>query len=54
MKLIFQADDYGFTRAVTYGIIDSIDLGVVRNTGLFVNMPSAEFAISFMKDRPHF
>lgn len=53
MKLLVQADDYGFTRAVTYGIIDSIDLGVVRNTGLFVNMPSAEFAISFMKDRPH-
>lgn len=53
MKLLTQADDFGFTRAVTYGIIDSIDLGIVRNTGLFANMPSAPFAVSFMKDRPH-
>lgn len=53
MKLLVQADDFGFTRAVTYGIIDSIDLGIVRNTGLFANMPSAPFAVSFMKDRPH-
>lgn len=53
MKLLVQADDYGFTRAVTYGIVDCIDLGIVRNTGLFANMPSAEFAASFMKDRPH-
>lgn len=53
MKLLVQADDFGFTRAVTYGIMDCIDLGVVRNTGLFVNMPCAQFAASFMKDRPH-
>lgn len=53
MKLLVQADDFGFTRAVTYGIVDCIDLGVVRNTGLFANMPCAEFAVSFMKDRPH-
>lgn len=53
MKLLVQADDFGFTRAVTYGIVDCIDLGVVRNTGLFANMPCAEFAVSFMKDRSH-
>ena len=53
MKLLVQADDYGFTRGVTYGIVDSIDLGVVRNTGMFVNMPSAKLAASFIKDRPH-
>ncbi|MBQ1757973.1 MAG: ChbG/HpnK family deacetylase [Erysipelotrichaceae bacterium] len=53
MKLLVQADDFGFTRGVTYGIIDSIDLGIVRNTGMFVNMPSAKLAASFIKDRPH-
>ena len=53
MKLLVQADDFGFTRAVTYGIIDAIDHGFVRNTGLFANMPAAELAVSFMKDRPH-
>ena len=53
MKLLVQGDDFGFTRAVTDGIIDSIDRGILRNTGLFANMPSAEYAVSFMKDRPH-
>ncbi len=53
MKLLVQGDDFGFTRAVTDGIVDSIDFGILRNTGLFANMPSAEYAVSFMKDRPH-
>ena len=52
MKLLTQGDDFGFTRGVTLGIVDSIDQGVLRNTGLFANMPSAPFAVSFMKDRP--
>ena len=51
-KLLTQGDDFGFTRGVTLGIVDSIDRGVLRNTGLFTNMPSAEFAVSFMADRP--
>ena len=51
-KILFQGDDFGFTRGVTLGIVDSIDRGVLRNTGLFANTPSAEFAVSFMKDRP--
>ena len=51
MRVLTQGDDYGFTRAVTDGIVDSIDRGVLRNTGLFANMPSAEYAVSFMKDR---
>ena len=53
MKLLTQGDDFGFTRGVTDGIVDSIDYGFLRNTGLFANMPSAEYAVSFMKDRPH-
>ncbi len=51
-KILFQGDDFGFTRGVTLGIVDSIDRGVLRNTGLFANMSSAEFAVSFMKERP--
>lgn len=53
MKLLVQGDDFGFTRGVTLGIVDSIDRGILRNTGLFTNMPATEFAVSFMKDRPH-
>lgn len=51
-RILFQGDDFGFTRGVTLGIVDAIDRGVLRNTGLFANMPSAKFAVSFMKDRP--
>lgn len=52
MKLLVQADDFGLTRGVTYGIVDCIDLGVVRNTGLFVNMATTKHAVSFMESRP--
>ena len=52
MKLLVQGDDFGFTTAVTYGIVDAIDHGILRNTGLFANEPTAELAVSFMKDRP--
>ena len=27
MKLLVQGDDFGFTRAVTYGILDAIENG---------------------------
>ena len=50
MKLLTQSDDYGFTRGVTCGILDAIENGVVRNTGLFVNMPESEHAASFFQD----
>ena len=34
------------------GILDAIENGVVRNTGLFVNMPESEHAASFIQDYP--
>lgn len=52
MKLLVQGDDFGFTKAVTLGIVEAIDHGILRNTGLFANMPAAKLAASFMKDRP--
>ncbi|MGM9941153.1 MAG: ChbG/HpnK family deacetylase [Bulleidia sp.] len=42
MKLLIQSDDYGITPAVSDGIIYGITHGVVRNTGLFSNMPWAK------------
>jgi len=49
MKLLFQSDDYGITRAVSQGIIHGITHGVVRNTGLFSNMPWAEECVEWIK-----
>jgi hypothetical protein len=53
MKLLVQGDDFGFTKGVTAGIIDAIDNGILRNTGLFTNMPEAKNAVKYMADRPH-
>lgn len=50
MKLLFQSDDYGFTDSITYGILKAINQGVVRNTGLFVNMPSSENAANLIRE----
>ena len=54
MKLLVQGDDYGFTKGVTYGLLDAIDNGVLRNTGFFTNMPLAPWAAEQWKakDRP--
>lgn len=50
MKLLTQGDDFGFTKAVTYGIIDAIEHGVLRNTGLFTNMPDAVMAAAYIRN----
>lgn len=52
MKLLVQGDDYGFTKGVTYGILDAIRNGVLRNTGLFANMPEAEEAVGLIRQFP--
>lgn len=54
MKLLVQGDDYGFTKGVTYGIIEAIDHGVLTSTGMFANMEIAPWAAQFIKERPNF
>ena len=49
MKLLIQSDDYGMTRAVAQGIIHGIRNGVVRNTGLFSNMPWAAEVVEWIR-----
>lgn len=39
MRLLVQSDDYGITRAQAAGVVHGIKDGIIRNTGLFVNMP---------------
>ncbi len=52
MKLLLQSDDFGITEAVTLGIVKGIETGMIRNTGLFTNMPSSEFAAKFIPQLP--
>lgn len=49
MKLLVQSDDYGITKAVSLGIIEAIKFGIVRNTGLFANMPWTEEVVNLIK-----
>lgn len=42
MKLIAQSDDYGITPGCARGALEAIRHGIIRNTGLFANMPWAK------------
>jgi predicted glycoside hydrolase/deacetylase ChbG (UPF0249 family) len=50
MKLIINADDFGLTNGVTYGIYDAIKNGVVTSTTMLVNTPGSELAGKLVKD----
>lgn len=50
-RLLMQSDDFGMTDGVTDGIIKAIEFGLIRNTGLFVNMPASYRAIEKIKDK---
>ena len=50
MKIIFRADDLGFSEAVNYGIRKAIVDGVITCTGLMPNMPYAASGYALVKD----
>lgn len=49
MNLLVQADDYGITPAVSRGIIYGITNGLIRNTGIFINMKWCEECVEMIK-----
>jgi predicted glycoside hydrolase/deacetylase ChbG (UPF0249 family) len=49
-KLIINADDFGFNREITDGIVECHQNGTVKSTTLMVNMPAADYAASLI---PH-
>lgn len=50
IQLLVQSDDYGITSGVSAGIREGVKNGMIRNTGLFVNMPSSYQAAQDIKD----
>lgn len=52
MKLIINADDFGYTRANTEGIIEGCRRGIVRSTTALCNMPYVEMGRDLAKDCP--
>lgn len=49
LKLIINADDFGYSRSVNYGIIDAHTEGVLTSTTLLTNMPGANHAYELGK-----
>lgn len=50
IKLLIQSDDYGITNAVSMGICEGIQNGLIKNTGMFVNMPTSYQSAKAIKD----
>ncbi len=50
MKIIINADDFGFSESINKGIIDAYQEGLISSTTIMINMPYAEDAISKWKE----
>jgi len=50
MKLIFNADDLGFSKGINFGIFEAFKEGVVTSTTIMMNMAYANHAIDLFKD----
>lgn len=53
MKVIMNADDFGFSKGVNFGILEGFQKGIITSTSLMVNMPGFEHAIELMKQYPN-
>ncbi|MEO2680897.1 MAG: carbohydrate deacetylase [Clostridium butyricum] len=51
--LIINADDFGYSKAVNLGIMESHINGVLTSTTLMANMPDVDHAVSLLKDMPN-
>lgn len=51
-RLIINADDYGWCRGITDGILQAHKAGVVTSTSLMANQPASEYAIERLSEVP--
>ncbi|MDR4946462.1 chitin disaccharide deacetylase [Neobacillus cucumis] len=52
IKLIINSDDFGYSRAINFGIIDAHKHGILNSATLMTNMPGAEHAFELAKENP--
>jgi chitin disaccharide deacetylase len=52
ITIIVNADDFGYSRGVNYGILDSHLNGIVNSTSLMMNMFGTDHAIELAKKNP--
>lgn len=51
-KLIINSDDFGYSRAVNYGILDAHQEGILTSASLLANAPGFEHAVKLAKQAP--
>ena len=49
-KIIVNADDFGYSKAVNYGILEAYKNGIVTSTTIMANMPGFDHGINILKD----
>ncbi|MGF6990481.1 putative glycoside hydrolase/deacetylase ChbG (UPF0249 family) [Lachnospiraceae bacterium PM6-15] len=52
MKVIFNADDFGLSKAVNLGICEAYEQGVVRSTSMMAQMPGFDHAVALHQRHP--
>lgn len=52
IEVLINADDFGLTKAVNYGILDSHKYGIVNSTTIMMNANATEHAIEIAKKTP--
>lgn len=50
-QILLRADDLGYSKAVNYGIYESVVHGVINNIGVMVNMPATQMGLDLLKDQ---
>ncbi len=49
-KVLFRADDLGYSEAVNYGIEKSVKDGLISSVGIMVNMPATQHGVDLIKE----
>ncbi|UUI03865.1 ChbG/HpnK family deacetylase [Oceanobacillus jeddahense] len=49
-KVLFRADDLGYSEAVNYGIEKSVKDGLISSVGVMVNMPTTLHGVNLLKE----
>lgn len=52
MKMIINADDFGYSEGINYGILDAYKNGVLTSTTLMMNMKGTNHAVKLAKENP--
>lgn len=52
MKLIINADDFGYTKSICDGIVEGCQKGIIRSTSVLCNMPYLEYGAELTKQVP--